>query len=180
MARNAGKRYLKRHLTDHRTQCYSARVSYKQDWEKVALEMQAALEELRLAKIQASEIIEKAENRAVALQRKMAALHVLIVSEDPAWETDAAKRKQLDNALRVIRATSRPSEQLRRIFARSTGPLTLKELRAELQRAGCDLSKQSNPSGTVGAICLRLVEQGIIRRTKKAGRNAWETNLTTL
>jgi hypothetical protein len=143
-------------------------MSYKQDYAKAALEMKAALEDLRIAKIQASEIIQKAESRAVALQRRMAALHVLISADNPEWEHSA------DISLKILRATTRPSEQLRRVFALSKGPLTIKELRTELMQVGCDLSQQSNPSGTIGALCARLVEQGVIRRAKKGGRNAWE------
>ena len=138
-----------------------AAMSYQKDYAKAALEMKAALEDLRMA-----------ESRAVALQRRMAALHVLIVADNPEWEH--ATGEDLDFSLKILRATSRPSEQLRRIFERSKGSLTVKELREELRQVGCDLSQQANPSGTIGALCARLAEQGFIRRTKKDGRNAWE------
>jgi hypothetical protein len=145
-------------------------MSYQKDYAKAALEMKAALENLRIAKIRAAEIIQKAESRAVALQRRMAALHVLISADDPEWEHS----KNMELSLKVLHATSRPVEQLRRIFAVSKGPLTVKELRGELSKVGCDLSEQANPSGTIGALCARLVEQGLIQLTKKGGRNAWE------
>jgi hypothetical protein len=144
-------------------------MSYQKDYAKAALEMKAALEDLRIAKVRASEIIQKAESRAVALQRRMAALHVLIVADNPEW----AHSKDAELSLKVLHATSRPSEQLRRVFAVSKGPLTVKELREELSKVGCDLSATANPSGTIGALCARLVEQGVIRLTKKDGRNAW-------
>ncbi len=147
-------------------------MSYQKDYAKAALEMKAALEDLRIAKIRAAEDIRTAESRAVALQRRMAALHVLIVADNPEWEH--AKGADLDLSLKVLRATSRPSEQLRRIFELSKAPLTVKELREALREVGCDLSQQANPSGTIGALCARLVEQGVIRRIKKGGRNAWE------
>jgi hypothetical protein len=150
-------------------QCYTTAMSYQKDYAKAALEMKAALEDLRIAKIRAAEIIQKAESRAVALQRKMAALHVLIVADNPEWEHS----EDAELSLKVLHATSRPSEQLRRVFALSKGPLTVKQLRDELGKVGCDLSEQANPSGTIGALCARLVEQGVIQLTKKAGRNAW-------
>jgi hypothetical protein len=145
-------------------------MSYEKDYAKAAAEMKAALEDLRIAKIRASEIIQKAESRAIALQRRMAALHVLISADNPEWEHS----EDAELSRKVRDATSRPSEQLRRIFALSKGPLTVKELRAELSKVGCDLSEQANPSGTIGALCARLVEQGIIQLTKKGGRNAWK------
>jgi hypothetical protein len=147
-------------------------MSYQKDYEKAAVEMKAALEDLRIAKARAAEIVQKAESRAVALQRRMAALYVLIVADNPDWEYST--KLDLDHSQKILRATSRPSEQLRRVFDRSKGPLTIKELREELRKVGCDLTQQANPSGTIGALCARLVEQGVIRLTKKAGRNAWE------
>jgi hypothetical protein len=134
-------------------------MSYEDDYNRTAVELKAALEDLRTA-----------ESRAVALQRRMAALHVLIAADNPEWEHSAGLG--LDLSLKMLHATSRPVDQLRRIFSRSEGPLTVKELREALKQT-CDLSQQANPSGTIGALCSRLVEQGVIRRTKKDGRNAW-------
>jgi|SRR5208282_961744 len=128
-------------------------MTYQEDYDKAAQEIKEALQELQIA-----------ESRVLALQRKMAALTVLISPDGP--ETDLC--------LKVLRATKRPVEQLRRIFVRSEGPLTVKELRQELRLVGCDLSQQANPSGTIGALCARLAEQGVVRRTQKAGRIAWE------
>jgi hypothetical protein len=137
-------------------------MSYLDEYNRAALELKAALEELH-----------SAERRAVALQRRMAALHVIIAQDNPEWER-AQPGLDLDFSLKVMHATSRPADQLRRIFARSEGPLTVKELLSEL-RPTCDLSQQANPAGTVGALCARLIEQGVIRRIKKGGRIAWET-----
>jgi hypothetical protein len=134
-------------------------MNYQKDYDRASLEMKAALEDLRTA-----------ESRVVALQRRMAALHVLIVADNP----ESEHAEGVDRSLKVLHATSRPTDRLRRIFALSKGPLTVKELREELRQVGCDLSEQANPSGTIGALCARLVEQGVIRQTKKGGRNAWE------
>jgi hypothetical protein len=134
-------------------------MSYQEDYDQTMRDLKAALEDLR-----------QAESRAVALQRRAAALHVLIVGDNP----QAGHTAGLDLSLQILRGPSRPVDQLRRIFAVSSGPLTNKELRAELRQAGCDLADQSNPAGTINALCSRLVEQGVIRRTEKAGKNAWE------
>jgi thymidine phosphorylase len=130
-------------------------MSYQEDYDAAALEMKAALDDFRAA-----------EGRIIELQRRMAAL-VVLGANSPA-------QAEVERALKIIHATSKPADQLRRIFARVEGPRTIKELRKELREAGCDLSQQANPSGTIGALCARLVEQGLIRRTQKAGRIAWE------
>jgi hypothetical protein len=132
-------------------------MSYQKDYEQAAVEMKAALEDFRLA-----------ETRVAALQRRMAALHVLILGDNPP-AADTPAGKQLAISQKILHATSRPVDQLRRIFARSEGPLTAKELRQELRKVGCDITQQ-----TIGALCARLAEQGAIQRTQKAGKNAWE------
>lgn len=134
-------------------------MSYQEDYERVAIEMKAALEDLKAA-----------NSRVYELQRRMAALDVLRMADNP----HLPRTPFTELSFKILHATSRPVDKLRHVFALSKGPLTVKELRGELLQAGCDLSRQANPSGTIGALCARLVEQGVIRRTKKGGRNAWE------
>ena len=107
----------------------------------------------------------------------MAALHVLLWEGKPEAERTTAEERMVDVSVRIVGATSRPSDHLRRIFAKFDGPLTTKELRQELQKVGCDLSKQANPAGTIGAICDRLNQQGVIKPTTKDGRKAWVRSL---
>jgi hypothetical protein len=144
-------------------------MGYQQDFDKLKPEMEDAVREFQAA-----------EARVVSLQRRMAALHLLIYEGKPESERSlnsnearAAAEMARISAL-VVGATSKPADHLRRIFARSKGPLTVKELRQELRHVGCDLAKQANPSGTIGAICARLIEQGVIKPTKKGSLNAWE------
>jgi hypothetical protein len=138
-------------------------MGYKEDYDNAAGEMNSALHELRTA-----------ENRVMLLQKRMAALHALIWLDKPEAERTGPEAESVDLSMRVLHATSRPVDQIRRIFARSDVPLTIKELRKELRQVGCDLSEQANPSGTITAVCARLVEQGVVKPTKKDGRKAWE------
>ena len=134
-------------------------MGYQEDYKRAVVEMKAALEDLQTA-----------ESRVAILQRRMLALQVLMAGDNPESSVDIG----MDNALKILRATKRPIDHLRRIFACLEGALTTKELRENLRKVGCDLSRQANPSGTIGALCARLVEQGVIRRTHKAGRIAWQ------
>jgi thymidine phosphorylase len=134
-------------------------MSYRQEYDRAAKEMKAALADLQTA-----------ESRVLALQRRMAALVVLMAEENP----DAATKHDVDVSLRILRATKKPAEHIRRIFETNDGPLTIKDIREKLKQTTCDISEQANPSGLINALCARLVQQGVIRRTQKAGRNAWE------
>ncbi len=138
-------------------------MGYQQEYDKAAAEMKEALRDFQAA-----------EARVLSLQRRMAALHVLMYEGKPESERTPADAEMVKPSMKVVGATSRPADHLKRIFARTDGPLTTKELRAELRKVGCDLSKQANPSGTIGAVCARLVDQGVIKETKKDGRKAWE------
>lgn len=143
--------------------CYNICMIYQQEYDKAAAEMKKALQDLQAA-----------EARVLSLQRQMAALHVLMWEGKPEAERTAAEAQMVEVSMKVIGATRRPADQIRRIFARTAGPLTTNELREELRRVGCDLSKQANPSGTIGAVCARLKEQGVIKLVRKDGRKAWE------
>ncbi len=138
-------------------------MSYKQDYDKAAAEMKTALEELRAA-----------EHRVMLLQKRMAALHALMWLDKPESERTGPEAQSVDFSMKILHATTRPVDQIRRIFARSEGSLTVKELRQELRQVGCDLSEQANPSGTITAVCTRLEEQGVLKPMKKDGRKAWE------
>jgi hypothetical protein len=89
-------------------------MSYRNEYERAAKEMKAALADLQTA-----------ESRVLTLQRRMAALVVLMAEANP----DAVPKRDVDTSLRILRATKKPAEHIRRIFESNTGPLTLKEIR---------------------------------------------------
>jgi hypothetical protein len=129
-------------------------MSYQDDYEKISKEAEAVGRHL------------------LSLQRRMAALQVLIAEGKP-----GARSKDQDSAATVLEAFTAPriADRIRGILAASSpAALTVREIRDELRHAGTDLSKQSNPAGTIGSVCASLVDQGFALAQKKDGRNAWK------
>lgn len=112
---------------------------------------------------------ERTEARILALRQTMNSLAALISQHGDKEKNfmDYAQAR-----LREVIDTS-VTDDIRKILAASTTPLTTSEIRKELDSLGGSLAEQSNPLATISAVLNRLSEQGYAAETVKNGRKAW-------
>jgi hypothetical protein len=136
-----------------------ANQTYREAYESAAKELDALLTEQ-----------ERIEERILSLRKTMNALATLI-SQHGGKDKDfmdyagARLREVIDTSL---------TEDIHKIVATATQPLTASEVRAELKELGNGLAEQSNPLATIYAILNRLAESGRAHETVKDGKKAWE------
>ncbi len=113
---------------------------------------------------------ERIEERILSIRKTMNALATLI-SQHGGKDKDFMD--YADARLREIIGSSL-TEDIHRIVAAATQPLTASEIRAELKELGNGLAEQSNPLATIYAILNRLADSGRAHETVKDGKKAWE------
>jgi len=143
-----------------RLKCFGmANQPYREAYDIAAKELDALLVEQ-----------ERIEERILSLRKTMNALATLI-SQHGGKDKDfldyagAHLREVIDTSL---------TEDIHKIVATATQPLTASEVRAELKELGNGLAEQSNPLATIYAILNRLAESGRAHETVKDGKKAWE------
>lgn len=113
---------------------------------------------------------ERIEERILSLRKTMNALATLISqhgekNKDFIDHAGARLREIIDTSL---------TDDIHKIVAAATQPLTASEIRSELKELGNSLAEQSNPLATIYAILNRLSESGRVKETVKDGKKAWE------
>jgi hypothetical protein len=133
-------------------------MTYREDYEKVASEVERLLTES-----------EQLEEKILEARKRMAALKTLLT-------LDGGVKGKLDErkyALTLGTMNAAISGNIRRLM--KTGrAFTTREIRAELEQMGWDFGANSNPLATINAVCVSLTESGKLRRVEKHGRAAWE------
>jgi hypothetical protein len=137
--------------------------AYHAEYQKIAAEMQSALAEFNTA-----------QGRVMVLQKKMAALSVLMGLSKPLDELSLAQRQDIETAEKVMHATSKAADSIRRVFLATPDPLTTKDIREKLRKSGYDLTQHKNVGAMIDAVCKRLADQGFLRPVVRNGPKAWE------
>jgi hypothetical protein len=137
---------------------YNGRMTYREDYEKAASEVERLLQES-----------EGLEEKILEARKRMAALETLL-------KLDGGVKGALDvrkYALTLGVRDTLVSNAIRRLM--KTGrTFTPREIRTELEQTGWDFGASSNPLATINAVCVSLTESGELRRIKKHGRTAWQ------
>jgi hypothetical protein len=136
---------------------------YQTEYKREAAEMKLALAEFNTA-----------QGRVMVIQKRMAALHVLMELCKPLSELSPAQRRDIELSEQVMHATTKPADAIRRIFLAADGPLTPGEIRAELLKGGYDISRHKNIGAMIDSVCKRLAEQGFVVRRDNGARKTWE------
>ena len=151
---------------------YNGIMAYREDYEKAASEVESLLEQS-----------EQIEEKIVAARKRMAALGTLL-GLDREWKGNRKLVNEpgpLDDRKYARTRSfieSRVSDHIRRLM--HTGrAFTAKEIRAELEQMGFQMSAHSNPLATINAVCVSLTESGELRRVEKHGRKAWQSTKAT-
>lgn len=114
------------------------------------------------------------DDRILSLRKTMNALATLI-SQNEDKNDDFLERAA--GRLRDLIDTG-ITQDIHRIIASSSEPLTATEIREQLKELGNSLAEQSNPMATIHAILNRLTESGRAKETVKNGKKAWDRYMT--
>lgn len=112
---------------------------------------------------------ERIEERILSLRKSMNALATLISQYD---KKDEDFMSYAAGRLRNLVDTSL-TDDIQRVIAASSDPLTAAEIRQQLNELGGNLAEHSNPLATIYAILNRLTESGRAKETVKDGKKAW-------
>lgn len=131
--------------------------AFREAYESAAVELEALLKEQ-----------ERIDERILSLRKTMNALAMVISQHDGKDFMDSAYARL--QAIVDISLT----DEIHKIVAVSSVPLTASEIREQLKELGNTMAEQSNPLATIHAILNRLHESGRAKETVKDGKKAWE------